>query len=119
MTHKFAKLTVFFSVVALVLSSCSTESVVIEEGEVLTISQVTDLKADFLAETKPADLKARFESTSVSAEEYLWSFPGGTPSSSSDKDVPLVKYEKTGEYTVTLKVTNGSVSDTYSAKIQL
>jgi PKD repeat protein len=45
------------------------------------------------------------------ATSYLWSFPGGVPSTSVDS-APYVVYPTAGVYDVTLTVTNGSGSDT-------
>lgn len=41
---------------------------------------------------------------------WQWSFPGGTPSSSTEQN-PVVFYEKSGNYDVTLTVTDASGSD--------
>lgn len=37
---------------------------------------------------------------------YAWSFPGGTPSSSTSPTPPAVSYASTGNYSITLAVTN-------------
>ena len=42
---------------------------------------------------------------------YSWSFPGGSPSSSTDRD-PVVNYPNPGIYDATLTVTNDQGSDT-------
>jgi len=42
---------------------------------------------------------------------YNWSFPGGTPSSSTDPN-PTVSYANAGNYNVSLTLNNGSSSDT-------
>lgn len=47
--------------------------------------------------------EVHFNNTSVGASSYQWSFPGGTPSSSFDKD-PVVTYNSVGIYDVSLKV---------------
>lgn len=50
---------------------------------------------------------------------YQWSFPGGTPASSSEEN-PLVYYQNTGSFDVTLTVTdvNGTDTQTISNFIQ-
>jgi PKD repeat protein len=50
--------------------------------------------------------------------EWAWSFPGGTPSSSTEQN-PAVSYSAPGVYDVTLEVTNifGSESQTFPAYI--
>lgn len=44
---------------------------------------------------------------------WLWSFPGGTPSSSTDQN-PVVTYPSIGTYDVSLTVTNSAGSDTHT-----
>ena len=46
-------------------------------------------------------------------ETYEWSFPGGEPSTSTEKD-PIVTYDSAGLYTVQLIVNRGSQIDTVS-----
>lgn len=46
-------------------------------------------------------------------ETYEWSFPGGDPSTSTEKD-PIVTYDSAGLYTVQLIVNRGSQIDTVS-----
>jgi PKD repeat protein len=41
---------------------------------------------------------------------WSWSFPGGTPSTSTDS-IPVIQYNTPGNYAVTLTVSNGSGSD--------
>ncbi len=45
---------------------------------------------------------------------YSWSFPGGTPATSTDKD-PVITYNTTGTYDVILTVSNAFGNDTYTA----
>ncbi|MFC3336045.1 PKD domain-containing protein [Flavobacterium palustre] len=45
---------------------------------------------------------------------YLWSFPGGSPSSSTSLDPGPVNYTTSGNYTATLTVSNSCGSDTKS-----
>ncbi len=47
-----------------------------------------------------------FENTSENANSYTWSFPGGTPSSSTLKN-PTVVYSTSGSYDVELTATDG------------
>ncbi|MCP5104456.1 MAG: PKD domain-containing protein [bacterium] len=42
---------------------------------------------------------------------WLWTFEGGTPATSTDRN-PIVTYNETGVYSVTLEVTNSAGSDT-------
>lgn len=85
-------------------NECST---IESEQEVGVFNQLT---AGFNAETTEI-----CESTSIQfynqssggATSWSWSFPGGSPSTSSEKN-PIVKYEKTGVYDVILKVNRES-----------
>lgn len=51
--------------------------------------------------------------SSANATSFEWSFPGGTPASSTEEN-PAVTYNAVGTYTVTLTVTNAAGSDTYT-----
>jgi len=46
-------------------------------------------------------------------DTWSWSFPGGTPSSSTDQN-PVVQYNTAGTYDVVLTVNNAAGSDTYT-----
>lgn len=58
-------------------------------------------------------LSVSFTNTSTGATAYQWSFPGGSPSSSTLPN-PTVNYSSPGSYTVTLNVTNEGGSDVES-----
>jgi PKD repeat protein len=58
-----------------------------------------------------APLTVTFNNTSNFATSYAWSFPGGTPSTSTNAN-PTVVYSTAGAYNVTLIVTNSAGSDT-------
>ena len=51
-----------------------------------------------------------FTNTSENAASYSWSFPGGTPSSSTEKN-PVVQYNTDGTYDVSLTVSDGTNTD--------
>lgn len=122
MISKIFKPVMLAGALTLMLSACTTENAT-EEGEVASISKpfVQDAKvvADFLIDSKPVALKVRFSSTSEGASSYKWSFPNGTPSTSTDEVPPIVKYEGPGEYTATLEVSDGNSTDTHSSTFQL
>ena len=50
------------------------------------------------------------DASSDNVTEWLWTFEGGTPASSTEQN-PLVTYDTPGTYDVTLEVTAGSGSD--------
>lgn len=58
-----------------------------------------------------APLTVQYTSTSAGANSYAWTFPGGSPSSSTAQN-PSVVYNSPGTYSATLVVTNPAGSDT-------
>ena len=53
-----------------------------------------------------------FSDLSANATSWQWTFPGGNPSTSTDQNPPDVCYDSTGNFDVTLVVSNGSNNDT-------
>jgi len=53
-----------------------------------------------------------FINLSQNATSYLWSFPGATPSTSTDINPASICYNSPGSYTVSLIATNATTSDT-------
>jgi mannosidase alpha-like ER degradation enhancer 2 len=76
--------------------------------------------ADFSVNTNTIVLgdSVTFQNLSQNAVSYKWAFPGGTPSISTDVN-PVVKYDSSGTYDVTLSVSDGTNQDniTYSGYI--
>jgi PKD repeat protein len=60
-----------------------------------------------------AGASVNFASTSYNGQptSWSWSFPGGTPSTSTDS-MPVIQYNTAGTYNVTLTVSNSAGSDT-------
>ena len=79
-----------------------------------TVTIATPPTAGFTA-SPTADcgpLTVQFTNTSSNnASTFLWLFPGGTPSSSTEEN-PVVTYTSSGTYSVTLIVSNAQGSDT-------
>ncbi len=65
-------------------------------------------------------LTVNFTNNSTGAESYVWSFPGGTPSSSTLAN-PTVTYNSVGTYNVTLTATNqgGNATSNHPGLIQV
>lgn len=55
----------------------------------------------------------------ICVNSYNWSFPGGTPSSFSGRQPPAISYNSTGNFTVTLTVTNTNGSDMMTENINV
>ncbi len=78
------------------------------------IEIITPVKAAFSADTthECGSFCSNFSVVkNNNVDEYLWSFPGGTPSTSTDR-TPRVCYSKPGSYKVFLKVKNQRYQDT-------
>ena len=70
--------------------------------------------ADFTASAtsvKTGETVTFSDASEGSPSQWQWSFPGGTPSSSQDKN-PQVKYASAGTYDVSLTVSNAEGTDT-------
>lgn len=60
--------------------------------------------------------EVHFQNTSEgNIQSYKWTFTGGTPSESTDKN-PTVRYDQAGTYPVTLTVSDGTSTNTYTRK---
>jgi PKD repeat protein len=70
-----------------------------------TVAPIADFKAD---NTNPCEgIPVDFSDLSTGPpSSWEWSFPGGTPATSTDKNPKGIKYAAAGTYSVTLKATN-------------
>ncbi|GGD55790.1 PKD domain-containing protein [Muriicola marianensis] len=66
---------------------------------------------DALATTIRAGTRVQFVNGSANATSYQWSFPGGTPDSSTEVE-PFIQYLNPGTYDVTLIAINSEGNDT-------
>lgn len=95
---------------------CSDFSYGETEDYTVMISSVDPPVADFNASQTIVTEGESITFTDLSTNnptEWAWTFPGGTPSASTDQD-PVVTYNTAGSYSVTLTATNGGGSDTKS-----
>ncbi|MBN8676879.1 MAG: PKD domain-containing protein [Chitinophagales bacterium] len=83
----------------------------VHAGEAANVTPIEDCWAPG---TDP--LYVKFTNNSTGAVSYNWSFPGGTPATSSHAN-PTVYYSAPGVYTVTLTATNGSGSNTTTSTV--
>lgn len=102
-----------YTVQLTVTNGCGTD---IQEVNI-TISTLVPPEAQFSAErtTGCTPLTVDFiDESGPGVISRIWSFPGGTPSTSTDS-LPKIKYENEGRYDVILKVTSaGGVDSTIS-----
>ncbi|MEO0723747.1 MAG: PKD domain-containing protein [Bacteroidota bacterium] len=100
-----------YTVNLFLINTCDT--LMLEEE--VTLSLATPI-ADFSTETDRigcAPLSVTFSNTSINADTYQWTFPGGVPESSTEES-PVVVYLEEGVYPVQLIAGNLSGSDTAS-----
>jgi PKD repeat protein len=85
----------------------------------VAVTQAATPVSDFassIRDTRCTSLTAPFVDVSTgNPTSWNWSFPGGTPSSSTDQN-PTVIYEVPGSYTVTLATKNANGSGTITTK---
>ena len=90
-------------------SSSFTQTVNIDPGNLPPSASFT---SDNINGCEP--LTINFTDSSIGATDWNWSFPGGTPSSSTDQN-PSVTYNNAGAYDVTLEVTNAFGTDSQTS----
>lgn len=76
------------------------------------IEDKTILQAAFIAENREVCMRdaVQFTALSEGAAKYSWTFEGGTPATSNERN-PLVVYENWGDFDVSLVVTNSISED--------
>ena len=98
-----------YDVILEVTNNCGT----VTETMTIEINNVTLPSAGFTASQNQgcAPLEVQFtDNSSANTDSWLWTFEGGTPSTSTDQN-PTVVYQNTGTYSVTLVVENAAGSD--------
>lgn len=75
--------------------------------EIKGLINVVDCEAAFTSDVTEIcpDGSVSFSNTSATSTSVEWTFPGGTPATSTDEN-PTVTYATTGDYSVTLEATN-------------
>lgn len=85
-------------------------------SSVKSVTVNTAPTADFTADPTSgcaALVVAMNNQSSSNAVSFMWTFPGGSPSASNQPN-PTVVYQLAGTYSITLKASNSSGSDTYT-----
>ncbi len=88
-------------------SSSTTQSVTVSFDPVVSF--------EASGQTGCVPYTVQYQNTSFAGTSFEWTFPGGTPASSTDEN-PTVIYETAGVYDVTLEATNqfGTSTETYT-----
>ncbi len=72
--------------------------------------QIMEVKAGFVAEVTNNNYAVpalvRINNTTIGAENYVWSFAGATPASSSERNPGILQYNNPGTYTIHLEADN-------------
>ena len=106
-THKYSEAKTY-NVVLTVTNDCGTK--IITQTIVVLFPPDANFSSDLKAGCN--NLTVTFKDlSSAGTLEWAWSFPGGNPSTSTEKN-PTVSYNTTGSYDVTLIATNSAGSDT-------
>ncbi len=81
--------------------------------------QPDDVVADFsVPATLPTGQPITMQNRSQNATSCFWSFEGATPSTSTEEN-PTITYSRTGNFAITLFVTNGTNSDTKTINVNV
>ncbi len=81
-----------------------TKEVIIQVSEPITV----DFSGAIIGSVFPP-VEAQFTNLSKGGNQYSWTFEGGSPITSTDKN-PLVQFNQGGDHKVSLKVSNGLIS---------
>lgn len=91
----------------------NTGAITIDGIDAVTgIPPVTNFTSDVLTLSYGGGLVDFVDLTSNGPTSWSWSFPGATPSSSTDRNPVNISYTATGRYTVSLTTTNANGSNT-------
>ena len=107
-THEYA--TEGDYTVSLVCENICGESIVSEDLEV-SLAPTANFGFSYTNQCAPA-IVAFQNLSSGNATSWNWSFPGGTPSTSTEEN-PTITYDTPGLFSVTLVASNDDVDDTY------
>ena len=99
-----------YTVTLTVTNACGSDFVTVDI-EIITIPYA-DFDADPTEGCDPMEVEF-FNFSSPNATSFLWTFPGGSPPTSTAFE-PVVVYETPGTYSVTLKASNDAGFDLYT-----
>ena len=99
-----------YTVSLIATNNCGSDTLS-QEIEIATLPE-----AGFISDNQGGCLPVEIQFTdtsSVNTDSWLWTFEGGTPSTSTDQN-PTIEYNTAGVFDVTLVATNANGSDTVS-----
>lgn len=106
---KTTKILLGLMLILLVNIQCSSDEG--NNGPIMQAKNPPIADFDALATTIRVGTRVQFVNNSTIATSFQWTFPGGTPASSTEGE-PLIQYEAVGTYDVTLTAINPDGEDT-------
>jgi PKD repeat protein len=82
------------------------------------IEAIFDWEVDFKDDDYQAPVTINMTNSSISATSYTWTFPSGSPVSSTE-ETPTVTFNTPGTYTITLEAGNGKQTHTATKEITI
>ncbi|MEC3908205.1 PKD domain-containing protein [Tamlana sp. 2201CG12-4] len=82
------------------------------------IEAIFDWKVDFFDDDYQAPVTITMTNSSISATSYTWTFPNGTPATSTNK-IPTVTFNMPGTHAMSLKADNGKRTNTLTHDITI
>ncbi len=97
-----------YMVILTATNACALADTIVQD---ITINIAPEAMFSTVTPTGCAPFQVQFEDNSTNnPDNWLWAFPGGTPSSSIEQN-PLVSYPFAGQYSVSLEVSNTAGDD--------
>ncbi len=96
------KIVLFLSIITLCLTGCYEESILLVNANFIPTIENNNYTAP---------VKVRLENASTGADFYKWTFEGGNPATSTDKEPGIITYSKAGNYTIRLEAWNNTERD--------
>ena len=102
--------------ITLIVSDGNDYDTLIRTDYITVTNNTNELNADFTADNTTISVGGTVNFTDLTSggtpTSWSWSFPGGTPSTSTDQNPTGITYNTVGDYDVTLTVNDGANSDT-------
>jgi len=102
MKNKTRKLILFLLVTAFCLSGCYRESILLVNAHF--VASIED-------NNRTAPVSVQLENLSTGADFFRWTFEGGHPASSSERNPGVITYTQAGTFTIVLEAWNNTERD--------